>query len=578
MAVLSAQVKNPGPMMEKVKYLYDHPDAISRDELELVDGRFLDRYSAPVRGADGKYYGRIWVFRDITERKRGESRMRRLIDSNVQGVCFGEPLGRVTDANNAFLTIVGYTREDLNAGRIDGTALTPPSFADLDRHALAEIAAHGICTPYQKEYVRKDGTRIPVLVGAASFEDNPREGVCFVLDLSAQKKLEQQFLRAQRMESVGTLAGGIAHDLNNILSPIMMAVQVLKLKTTEPQSKSILDTIEISTKRGADIVRQVLSFSRGLQGDRAEVQVAHLVKDVESIIKDTFPKNIRREVKVPEEAWTIVGDTTQLHQILLNLCVNARDAMPEGGALTIAVENAHVDDQYAAMNMAAKPGRYVVIAVTDSGSGMAPAIVDKIFEPFFTTKEVGKGTGLGLSTVLAIAKSHGGFVNVYSEEGKGSSFRVYLPAVEKELAMRSEGRTLASLPRGQGETILIIDDETSILTITSQTLEAFGYKTLTAGDGAEAVALYAAQRSKIAVVLTDMAMPIMDGPATIRALLKINPAAKIVAATGLKTESNEARALNAGIRHFLAKPYTAETLLKTLRAILEEGKASGRTL
>jgi CheY-like chemotaxis protein len=239
------------------------------------------------------------------------------------------------------------------------------------------------------------------------------------------------------------------------------------------------------------------------------------------------------------------------------------------------VENVILDEQYVAMNVQAKPGRYVMINVTDSGEGIPADNLDKIFDPFFTTKEVGKGTGLGLSTVMAIVKSHGGFVNVYSEVGKGSSFKVYLPALETSAKKKRDTVSLATLPRGNGERILIVDDETSILTITSQTLEAFGYKTMTANDGAEAIAIYAQHRNKIAVVLTDMAMPVMDGPATIRALLKVNPAAKIIAATGLKNEGSEAKALNAGVKHFLSKPYTASTLLKTLRTVLHEEKTGG---
>jgi PAS domain S-box-containing protein len=488
-------------------------------------------------------------------------------------VLFWSAEGRIKEANESFLQLVGHTREDLEAGRVNWKAQTPAEYAEADQHALNEIAQKHICTPYQKEFIGKNGKRIPVLLGSAAFDDNPTEGVCFVLDLSDQKRLEQQFLRAQRMESIGTLAGGIAHDLNNILAPILMAVQVLKMKTTEPQTKSILETIEVSSKRGADIVKQVLSFARGLQGERIEVQPVHLLKDIETIIRDTFPKNIRRDVYFPENAWTIQGDPTQLHQILLNLCVNARDAMPEGGNLAISVENVLLDNQYVAMNIQAKAGKYVIINVTDSGEGIPPELLDKIFDPFFTTKEVGKGTGLGLSTVMAIVKSHGGFVNVYSEVGRGSSFKVYLPAIETATTKsKRDTVSLTTLPRGNGERVLIVDDETSILTITSQTLEAFGYKTMTAGDGAEAVALYAQLRNKIAVVLTDMAMPVMDGPATIRALIKVNPGVKIIAATGLKTEGSEAKALNAGVKHFLSKPYTASTLLKTLRSVLDETK------
>jgi PAS domain S-box-containing protein len=567
---VTRKVKNSQVFVDKIAWLYANPDKISRDELKLNDGRYLDHYSAPVRCPSGKNHGRIWAFRDITEQKRIEARFRRLIDSNAQSVFFWNTRGGITDANDAFLNLVGYSREDLQSGRIRWSELTPPQYADLDRRALEEIAAKGTSTPYEKEYVRKDGSRVAILIGAATFEDNPNEGVCFLLDITERKKLEQQFLRAQRMESIGTLAGGVAHDLNNILAPIMMSIDILKLSVTDPQAREILQTIEVSSKRGADIVRQVLSFARGLQGERIEVQPKHLLKDIETLIRDTFPKNIRQELSLPDDPWTIVGDPTQLHQILLNLCVNGRDAMPQGGKLSLKVENCVLDEQYVAMNSQAKPGRYVVISVTDTGTGMPPDVIDKIFEPFFTTKEVGKGTGLGLSTVMGIVKSHEGVINVYSELGKGTTFRVYLPAVEHSSDEQIKPTQLISLPRGNGEVILIVDDEASILTITSQTLQAFGYRILTATDGADAIAVYTEHKQDIAVVITDMMMPLMDGASTIRALTRINPAIKIIAASGLNATGGAAKEAGLGVKHSLTKPYSAETLLKALRAVLEE--------
>jgi PAS domain S-box-containing protein len=533
------------------------------------DGKRVPVYLSAASFEDSPNEGVTFIL-DLRDRHRAEARFRRLIDSNVQCVTFWNTEGEVIEANDAFLRLVGYTREDLKAGRINWRAMTPPEYAELDRKSLAEIAAQGICTTYEKEYIRKDGSRVPVLIGAAAFEDNPNEGVRFVLDLTERKKLEQQFLRAQRMESIGTLAGGIAHDLNNILAPILMSIDILKLMAEDEQAKSILQTIELSAKRGADIVRQVLSFARGMEGERIEVQPKHLVKDIENIIKDTFPKNIRQELRLVDDTWTILGDPTQLHQILLNLCVNARDAMPEGGSLTIGVENCVLDEQYAAMHAEAKPGRYVLISVTDSGTGIPPELLDKIFEPFFTTKEVGKGTGLGLSTVIGIVKSHDGVINVYSEVGKGTTFNVYLPAVEASSDGTRKQTQQIRLPRGNGETILVVDDEASILTITSQTLEAFGYRVLTAADGAEAVAVYAKEQNRIAAVLTDMTMPLMDGASTIRALLRINPAVKIIAASGLNSAGAAVPAPESGVHHFLTKPYTAGTLLKAIRMILEQ--------
>jgi CheY-like chemotaxis protein len=294
------------------------------------------------------------------------------------------------------------------------------------------------------------------------------------------------------------------------------------------------------------------------------------LNDLTNIIKDTFPKNIRLQFSIPNNIWMILGDPTQVHQILLNLSLNARDAMPSGGTLTITAENCVLDEHYAAMNLQAKAGRYVQISVTDSGTGMPPDVLDKIFEPFFTTKEIGKGTGLGLSTVMAIVKSHEGLVNVYSEPGKGTTFKVYLPALDSSSKTQKKATDKANLPRGNGDTILVVDDEASILTITRQTLQAFGYRVLTATDGAEAVAVFSENKKKISVVLTDMSMPIMDGAAVIRALTKISPKVKIIAASGLSENLSVTKLSHGKVNHSLTKPYTAETLLKALRTILDE--------
>jgi CheY-like chemotaxis protein len=262
-----------------------------------------------------------------------------------------------------------------------------------------------------------------------------------------------------------------------------------------------------------------------------------------------------------------------VHQILLNLCVNARDAMPNGGTLTVSVENSVVDAQYAAMNTEGKPGRYVQICVTDTGTGIAPDLLEKIFEPFFTTKELSKGTGLGLSTVKAIVKSHEGFINVYSEVGVGTTFRIYLQAIETSPERRTDETQPLNVPRGNGETILVVDDEASILSITGQTLQAHGYKVMKAADGAEALAVYAKHQEEIAVVLTDMMMPVLDGPAFIHVLRRMNPAVSIIGTSGLNAEGTVAKVNADGVKHFLVKPYTAGTLLSTLEEVLHPAPA-----
>jgi PAS domain S-box-containing protein len=512
----------------------------------------------------------VTAVRNITERKRNEDRFRRLVDSNAQGVIFRKTNGEITVANDAFLSMVGYDREDLEAGRLNWISLTPPEYADLDRHCLNELATKGVCAPYEKQYIRRDGSRVAVLVGAAIFEDNPDEGVCFALDLTERKKLEQQFLRAQRMESIGTLAGGIAHDLNNSLGPIIMSLDLLKLRFTDTSSQELIEILQTSAQRGADMVRQVLSFARGMEGRRMEVQVRHLLSDVEKIARDTFSKDIGVRAIIPHDLWTVVGDPTQLHQVLLNLCVNARDAMPDGGVLTISAENITLDAQYMAMNPEAHAGPHVFLRVEDNGTGMPPEVMAKIFDPFFTTKELGKGTGLGLSTSLGIVQSHGGFIRVYSEPGKGTTFKVYLPA-QTESSAAEAGEHVEEMPRGNGELILVVDDEASVRQITQQTLEAFGYRVLLAADGAEALATYTTHGTGISAVLTDMMMPVMDGPATIRVLRKLNAGLPIIAASGLSANGHVAQVVSLGVKHFLPKPYTAEMLLKTLQQVLTAG-------
>jgi PAS domain S-box-containing protein len=515
------------------------------------------------------------VAEEITERKRVEAelhrkqaRYQRLVDSNIQGVIFWDRNGTVTGANDAFLRLVHHTREDLEAGRIDWIALTPPEYGPADLRSLEEIDANGISTPYEKEFFRKDGTRVPVLLGAAAFDDDPNQGVCFILDLTDRKKLEQQFFRAQRLESIGTLAGGIAHDLNNILAPIMISADLLRPSLQDADSTALLETIGLSARRGADIVGQILSFTRGVKSERVEFQLNPLLHDLEKILKDTFPKDIHLNFRIPTDAWPLFADPTQVHQVLLNLCVNARDAMPHGGDLSLNVENCLLDEHSSNGNSQKRTGRYLQIAVTDSGVGMSAKVLDRIFDPFFTTKDLNKGTGLGLSTVMAIVKSHDGIVNVYSEPGNGTTFNVYLPAAAISSTVLKPPPGSAAAMRGNGETILLVDDESSIIGTIGKALETCGYRILTAGDGAEGVAVYAGNMHSIAVVLTDLTMPVMGGVAMIHALKTINPRIKVIAASGLNGSAGHGSI--PGVRHFLPKPYSLNTLLGTLRTVLDE--------
>ncbi len=390
-------------------------------------------------------------------------------------------------------------------------------------------------------------------------------------DITERKRFEAHFLRSQRMESIGTLAGGIAHDLNNVLAPIVMGLPLVREHVHDRVMIETLAAMESSARRGADIIKQVLLFARGAASETQLLQLSPLVRDVSRMIRETFPKSLSVAVHCPDTLWPILGDSTQLHQVLLNLCVNARDAMAAGGSLRVEAANLTLDTNYAGLNPDAKPGAYVAIDVIDTGVGIPPELREKIFEPFFTTKEVGRGTGLGLATSLAIVRSHGGFIHVYSEVDRGSTFRVYLPARPDSLF--TADAEPEPLPRGHGDLVLVVDDEQAILTTLSRALERHGYRVLTARDGAEAVALYARHGSEIAVVITDMMMPVMDGPATIVALQRLNPQVRIIGASGLDANGKVAKAAGSGVKHFLPKPYSATTLLCTLHEVIDAGGA-----
>jgi two-component system, cell cycle sensor histidine kinase and response regulator CckA len=370
---------------------------------------------------------------------------------------------------------------------------------------------------------------------------------------------------------LGTLAGGIAHDLNNILSPLSISTFLLRPKISDPSGQQTLDTMEEVVERGSQLVKQVLSFARGAEGERIPLNPKRVLGEVVGILKETFPKSIRIQYNETRGSGIVFANPTQLHQVVMNLCVNARDAMPEGGDLEISLENAQLDKHYAQLLPDAKPGRYVMILVRDTGAGILPQMIDKIFDPFFTTKERGKGTGLGLSTSLGIVRSHGGFINVYSEPGTGTLCKVYLPALDNGAEV-AEPEEQAEPPAGKGELILVVDDEEPIRRITRGLLEASNYRVMTASDGSEACVLYRENQAEISAVLTDMMMPVMDGAAAIAALRRLNPRLPIIASSGLAEAGQEQQARNLGAREFLSKPYTAPRLLWALHELLRDSQ------
>jgi signal transduction histidine kinase len=385
-------------------------------------------------------------------------------------------------------------------------------------------------------------------------------------DVTERRRLEAQFFHAQRVESIGILAGGIAHDLNNVLAPILLATDILEAEVTE-SGRPVLETVRTTAQRGADLIKQVLSIARGAEGPRTQVAPAELIREVTALAAETFPKSIVLQTGTAADLWPVRGDPAQLHQVLLNLCVNARDAMSAGGTLSVSAGNTTIDESYAATSSVAQPGRYVTISVADSGIGIPAEIRDKIFDPFFTTKDVGKGTGLGLSTSMAAVKSHGGFIEVQSTLGSGSTFTVYLPADLAPERRNSTGHVDA-VPGGTGQLILLADDEEAVRLVAKRTLEKSGYRVITAADGVDAVSAFVQHRSEVALVISDMMMPIMDGPKMIQTLRQIDPHVRIIGTTGYAPELEKQPEAAALAHPLLLKPYSGRALLEAVRVAL----------
>jgi len=537
----------------------------------MVVQHYTDPIAYGIRERQMLEYVSSQVARAI-EHKRAEEKLNEqaaLIDQAQDAISVRDLDNNILFWNKGAEELYGWKGDEV-VGRNAHNILCRKEYAEQHLEAFRGTLVKGEWKGELRQ-ISKDGKEIIVESHGTLLRDekgNPRSILIITRNITERKSLEKQFLRAQRMESIGTLAGGIAHDLNNVLAPIMMAIEILKKRHQEYESQRMLTTLETSAKRGSDIVKQILAFGRGVEGERIVLQPKHIVSEIVKIMTETFPKSIATKTDYSKNLHTVLGDPTQIHQVLLNVCVNARDAMPYGGVLTLSTENVQLDEYYARSNIEAKPGEYVAVTVTDTGTGIAPDVLEKIFDPFFTTKEIGKGTGLGLSTALAIVKSHGGFIHVYSEPTRGSSFKIYLPALLKDQKDLPEPEH-HELPSGNGELVLIVDDEASVREIAKVALETNGYRVLTAADGVEAISIYAQDDGQIKVVITDIMMPAMDGAATIRALQMMKATAKIIAMSGLSARENEVMSSIRGAQAFLLKPYTAEKLLTTLQQVLK---------
>lgn len=627
----------------------------------------------------------VIVARDITDRVRMQSRFETLFASNMIGVVFSDLEGVITQANDAFLQVVGRARTEVAARSLRLDDVTPTDARTVQSEKLRRSST---VMPYRTSLQRPDGTRVPVLLASAAVAGVSGEIVSFVIDETATRKvedlvenqmlllngardaimlrdaegritfwtegaarmygwtaqeavgrsafellytsdvdkvraihevalsrgawqgelvqvrkdgrqivvdsrwsvieglygenpivlvintdvtekksLERQLLHAQRLESLGTLAGGVAHDLNNILMPIRLGAEYLRRVGLPPAGDATVDRIEVSAKRASELIRQMLTFARGHRAENEMTNPQRLVDEVERVLRETLPPSIQITSSVDPDIWSLACDPTQVHQVLLNLGINARDAIGERGAIVIAAANAAVDDQYARMNVDATPGAYVMLSVTDTGSGIPSDVLPRIFEPFFTTKDPGIGTGLGLATVRSIVRNHRGFINVYSEPGR-TVFKVYFPALHEQPP--EEEAPAEPVRAGNGELVLIIDDEEAIREITAATLRSYGYDVISAADGSEGVALYA-QNPKTAVVLTDMLMPILDGPTTIRALRRVNPNVRIIGMSGFASRPGNGPHPDI----LLQKPFRAADLLSAIQSVLGGGTFRG---
>lgn len=507
--------------------------------------------SAPPRvrsGVDGDT--RAEPARELAESQR---RCKSIFEHSIDGLLLMNDSGVYVDANAAALRLLGFAREEL-AGIDMRQMLFQPDRSDVDafwEQFLRSGSLHG-----ELSLRRKDFTTVAVEYSAVA---HILDGVhlCVLRDVTDRQALQEQLLRQQRLDSVGRLASGLAHDLNNILTPILMVPGMLRGRLQDPASLNLLDLLEQGARRGASIIGQLLTFAREMPGERKLQHLGPLVEAAARLMRETFPRNIELDLRLGGGTWPCLGDATQLQQLLLNLSMNARDAMPNGGRLTISVANEHLAEEEVRGTPGARPGPHVAVSVVDTGKGIDPDFLGRIFDPFFTTKPFGEGTGLGLSTALGIARHHGGFITVRSRVGHGTTFRVFLPAVGAE----EPERPAEVAGNGSGQVVLVVDDEEDLRQVARQWLTQHGYRVICAKDGEAALAQLKAADDRVDLVLTDLAMPGMGGERLVALLRRRNPALRIIVMSGRDLETSGSPSASG----FLRKPFTGEELLAALK-------------
>jgi len=545
----------------------------------LRDGsiRFIESQGSVIRDPEGRVINVLVVSRDVTARKQAEEQIREqasLLDKARDAICVTDLNYRVTYWNSSAELLFGWSALEA-VGRDVQTLLFQQDayrYPEASKQLFADGRWEGELRPQTKlgrgVIVESRWTLV------TDAEGQPKSILLINTDITERKRLEVQFLRAQRMESIGTLAGGIAHDLNNVLTPILVAAQVLQSHASK-DDRALLETIEKSALHGAALVKQVLLFARGAEGEHAPLQIRHLVTEMEKLLRETLPRSMEIRTRFDRDLWLVKGDSTQLNQVLMNLCINARDAMPNGGRIEVSAKNLTPSESFLRAHPELKAGPCVLITVEDTGTGIPPELLERIWDPFFTTKELGKGTGLGLSTVLGIVKGHGGTVNVTSQVNQGTRFEIYLPALQSEEPAKPPS-TRSPLPRGKGEGILVIDDEPYIRDVVGSMLRYCGYRGFFAPNGLSGVETYQRHRDEIALVLVDMMMPGLDGAETMRLLRDLNPEIRLVAMSGMLESSAFGAGSDLESVELIRKPITAEALLSKIASVLAKAKQEGQ--
>jgi PAS domain S-box-containing protein len=519
-----------------------------------------------------------------TERKRAEEalreregRIRRLVESNIIGVFFWDLAGGITEANDAFLQNVGYSRQDLLSGNVSWASMTPSEYHAADAHAIEELRQSGTCQPFEKEFIRKDGERVAVLIAGATFEGSSEQGASFVLDLSERKaaeaeraRLGERLRQAEKMEAVGRLAGGIAHDFNNILGAILGYGELAQNTLGEASVvRRHVDQVMQAAARAKALVDRILAFSRSGMTERVPLQVQSVVEETLELLAASLPVDVRLERRLDAVDTAVVGDATQFHQVIMNLCTNAVHAMAQSGVLTVVLDRVAVGERRLLSNGTLGAGRYVRLSVSDTGSGIPPAVLERMFDPFFTTKRVGDGTGLGLAMVHGIVTEFGGAIDVATQVGAGTTFTIWLPATGE--APRLVAEPAGEVPRGHGETVMIVDDERALVALAEETLAGLGYEPVGFDSSVAALQAFRAEPQRFDLVLTDETMPDLTGTDLAREIRQLRPDTSIILMSGYSGTPLSERAQAAGVIDVLRKPLVrrdiAEPVARALRGL-----------